>query len=399
MEKCEYCKVENQSWLTHSLHADCFNSNYDGMGGKLSINERECGCDCAFTIDEIREYDETHPSISFSSYLVKSVANVSLLKCVNANVHSATDDKIDGHNSGQFSVMEYTTTPDPKVTNKNVKTCYTKGKRCNHVHDMLGCYCANCGFVYNKNGDVEINTPTTSFLMNMKYNVHGKLRSQKNIGDLNQLLRYLGASTTTFFSSNFVNASEPVATKCEIGLSQKVASNITRFLQNKIGGRLATIFSKCITTILHQKEYASASLNTVMVSLRPMFMMHLNISAKNAMVSLDNIASNIFSDESSATISLMPKVINMDKRLEQLENLILDDRPNTIKCTLCGELLMNIPHGMYHRLLQHPKEAAKQDASSSLFSKHIFNFTGVMAVAVIAYGSYLVNQFGEAFGI
>lgn len=44
---CEYCRQESASWLTHSVHADCFNAN-DGSGSRLPKSERECMCDCAY---------------------------------------------------------------------------------------------------------------------------------------------------------------------------------------------------------------------------------------------------------------------------------------------------------------------------------------------------------------
>ena len=42
--KCDFCKNENASWLSASVHADCI--NLDGFGKLMSKDDRDCPCDC-----------------------------------------------------------------------------------------------------------------------------------------------------------------------------------------------------------------------------------------------------------------------------------------------------------------------------------------------------------------
>lgn len=50
---------------------------------------------------------------------------------------------------------------NPLQTNQKVKRCITKGKRCKPIHDLFGCYCKVCGYVYHLDGSDEL--PSISF--------------------------------------------------------------------------------------------------------------------------------------------------------------------------------------------------------------------------------------------
>jgi len=48
MSKCDFCKDENASWLSASVHADCLNIA-DGVH-VIAKNDpdRSCSCDCQY---------------------------------------------------------------------------------------------------------------------------------------------------------------------------------------------------------------------------------------------------------------------------------------------------------------------------------------------------------------